>query len=164
MSIFSVALVLSAFLCALVAGFLFAYAIVVMPGIKNLRDAQFIRAFQVTDRVIQDNHPIFLCVWVGSAISIMVCAVAGFATLQGLDLLLLILAVAAYLAGVQVLTIVVHLPLNNKLQAYNVEAMSSKELYDARASFESRWNRSNQIRTGIACIVSLLLIVLVFRQ
>jgi len=36
MVIFQFALVLSAFLCSLVAGFLFAYAIAVMPGIKNL--------------------------------------------------------------------------------------------------------------------------------
>ena len=164
MSIFDVALVLSAFLCSLVAGFLFAYAIVIMPGIKNLEDKQFIKAFQITDRVIQDNHPVFLFVWIGSVISLIVCALTGFEKLQGLDFFLLLLITVAYLAGVQVLTIAIHLPLNKKLQAYDVEAMSVEEFYEARIGFEGRWNRSNQIRTIIACGVSLLFIVLAFRQ
>jgi uncharacterized membrane protein len=37
----------------LVAGFLFAFAAVIMPGIRSLGDRAFIRAFQVIDRVIQ---------------------------------------------------------------------------------------------------------------
>lgn len=163
MSTFDVALVLSAFLCSIVAGLLFAYAIVIMPGMKSLDDKQFIRAFQVTDRVIQDNHPIFLFVWIGSAVSLMVSALAGSAKLQGLDFSLLLLVTAVYLAGVQVSTIFINLPLNNKLQTYDVETMSSEELYEARIGFEPRWNRSNQIRTFIACGVSFLLIMLAMR-
>ena len=69
MIILNIALVLSALLCSFVAGFLFAYAIVVMPGLKELDDKHFIKAFQVTDRVIQNNHPLFLSVWIGSAIA-----------------------------------------------------------------------------------------------
>lgn len=74
MGIFQTALILSTFLCSMVAGFLFAYAIVVMPGIKNLNDREFIRAFQVTDRIIQNNHPKFMLVWLGSAIALIVSA------------------------------------------------------------------------------------------
>ncbi len=164
MTIFEVTLVLSALLCALVAGFLFAYAIVIMPGIKNLEDKDFIRAFQITDRVIQDNHPLFILVWLGSAIALIICTFTGLTQLQGLDFILLLLATVAYLAGVQVSTIVVHLPLNNKLQKYDVDSMSDVELSEARSGFEPRWNRSNQIRTVISCGVSLLLILLALRQ
>ena len=164
MSTFETALIFSAFLCSLVAGFLFAYAIVVMPGIKNLDDKQFIKTFQITDRVIQNNHPVFLLVWVGSAISIMVCAISGFSKLQGVDFVLLLLATVGYLVGVQASTIVVHLPLNSELQKYDVETMCEEELYAARIGFEPRWNRSNDIRTVIACGVSFLLIVLVLSQ
>ena len=164
MSTFEIALLLSAFLCSLVAGFLFAYAIVVMPGIKNLDDKPFIKAFQVTDRIIQDNNPIFLLVWVGSAVSLIVCAISGYAKLQGVDLILLLLATISYIVGVQASTIVVHLPLNNGLQKYDVENMGEKELRTARAGFEPRWNRSNNIRTVIACCVSFLLILLAIKQ
>ncbi|NRB41657.1 MAG: DUF1772 domain-containing protein [Pseudomonadales bacterium] len=164
MGIFEIALILSAFLCSLVAGFLFAYAIVVMPGIKNLNDSEFIRAFQVTDRIIQNNHPIFMLVWVGSAIAIIVLALSGIGKLQGVDLILLALATLAYVIGVQVSTIAIHLPLNNKLQTLDVNTMSETDIKVARNDFESRWNSSNLIRTAIASCVSVLLIILLFRQ
>lgn len=164
MSIFQTALLLSAFLCSLVAGFLFSYAIVVMPGIKNLNDREFIRTFQVTDRIIQNNHPIFMLVWVGSAIAIIVSAFYGVGRLQGVDLFLLALATFAYVLGVQVSTIAIHLPLNNKLQTLDVDAMNETEIKVARNDFEPRWNTSNFIRTAIANCVSLLLIILLFRQ
>ena len=41
-----IALGLACLLCSLVAGFLFAFAVVVMPGIKSLGDGEFLRAFQ----------------------------------------------------------------------------------------------------------------------
>jgi len=161
---FDLSLVLSTLLCALVAGFLFAYAIVVMPGIKTLDDKDFIKAFQVTDGVIQNNQPIFLFVWIGSAVALLVCFVKGFSVLEGLDFWLLSVATIAYLLGVQVSTIVIHLPLNNRLQTYDVETMNGDELRQARLEFEPRWNRSNQIRTVIASCVSLLLIIVALRQ
>ncbi len=160
MVISDIALVLSTLMCSLVAGLLFAYAIVVMPGFKGLDDKRFIQAFQVTDRIIQDNHPLFLLVWLGSAVSIIVFAISSFEKLNGIDFYLMLLASMAYIFGVQVPTIVIHLPLNNKLQKVDVEHTNDEELKTVRIEFEGRWNRSNEIRTIIACSVSLLLIVL----
>ena len=163
MDIFQTALILSAFLCSLVAGFLFAYAIVIMPGIKNLSDRNFIRAFQVTDRIIQDNHPVFMLVWIGSAIAIIVLAFYGLGSLQGIDFFLLAMTTFAYILGVQVPTITIHLPLNNKIQTLNIDTLSDIHIKEARNEFESRWNTSNVIRTAIACLVSILLIILLYR-
>ena len=164
MDIFQTALILSAFLCSLVAGFLFAYAIVVMPGIKNLNDRDFIRTFQVTDRIIQDNNPIFMLVWVGSVIAIIVSALYGIGRLHGVDLFLLALASLAYVLGVQLSTIAIHLPLNNKLQTLDVDAMKESDIKVARNDFETRWNTSNSIRTALSICVSVLLMILLFRQ
>lgn len=163
MDIFHTTLIISAFLCSLVAGFLFAYAIVIMPGIKNLNDREFIRTFQVTDRIIQNNHPIFMLVWIGSAIALIVSALYGLGPLQGIDFFLLAMATLAYVLGVQVSTITIHLPLNNKIQTLNVEALSDADIKEARNEFEPRWNTSNIIRTAIACFVSVLLIILLYR-
>ena len=163
MDIFQSILVLAAFLSSLVAGFLFAYEIVVMPGIKNLDDREFIRAFQVTDRIIQNNQPVFMLVWVGSAIAVLVSAFLGFDKLLGLDFYLLALASLTYIVAVQLLTIVVHLPLNNRLQALNVNAMSETDLKVARSEFEPRWNASNTVRTAASVCVSAMLIILLFR-
>ena len=163
MDIFQTSLNLAAFLCSLVAGFLFAYAIVVMPGIKSLNDRDFIRAFQVTDRVIQNNQPIFIIVWAGSAITLIASAIWGMERLHGLDIVLISIATLAYLLGVQLSTIIIHLPLNNKLQTFDVDAMNETELKLARSNFEPRWNASNLFRTSISSCVSALLIILLFR-
>ena len=48
--------------CALVAGLLFAFAVVVMPGLRWLGDREFPGAFRAVDGVIQAAQPVFLAV------------------------------------------------------------------------------------------------------
>ena len=163
MGIFQAALILATFLCSLVAGFLFAFAVVAMPGIRSLNDREFIRAFQVMDRVIQDNQPIFMVVWVGSVIVLITSAVLGIGHLDGVGRLLIIFAVLAYLFGVQLPTITINIPLNNKLQTLDVDAMNETAQKEAREDFEPRWNRWNAIRAALSSLASALLIILLFR-
>ena len=102
--IFQIVLILATFLSSLVAGLLFVFAIVVMPGIRSLNDREFIRAFQVMDGVIQNNQPLFILVWVGSAVALVTSAVFGIGQLEGLGRLLIIFAALAYILGVQLPT------------------------------------------------------------
>ncbi len=164
MNLFNTSLITSTFLCSLVAGFLFAYAVVVMPGLKKLNDQDFIRAFQVTDGIIQNNQPVFILMWLGSIVALILATIQGVKLLDGTDLYVLLLAATLYFLGVQATTVVVNLPLNNQLQKHHVDVMNDAELAAARQEFESRWNRSNVIRTAVACGVSLILITLLFRQ
>jgi uncharacterized membrane protein len=163
MEFFEVALLLATFLCALVAGFLFAFAVVVMPGIGQLQDRPFIRAFQVIDGVIQDNQPVFMAVWLGSVLA-LVAAVFGVGHLDMLGRALLIVATAAYLLGVQLPTIAINVPLNNGLQALDAHTLDDAALAAAREAFEARWNRWNRIRTVVACLVTIVLMVVLFRS
>ena len=163
MEIFQIIVFLATFLCSLVAGFLFAFAIVVMPGIRNLNDRDFIRAFQVMDRVIQNNQPIFVLVWVGSVAALVASLVLGIWQLDGTGRLLIIFAAAAYLLGVQLPTFAVNIPLNNKLQALDIDAVNAAVEKTARQEFEARWNLWNAIRTAFACLTSALLILLLSR-
>ena len=163
MGILQVVLIVAGFLCSLVAGFLFAFALVVMPGIKRLSDREFIRAFQVMDGIIQNNQPLFLLVWVGSIVALVAATVLGFAHIDGTERLLLIVATVAYLFGVQLSTFTINVPLNNKLQALNVEAMSEAEHAAARHDFEPRWNTWNVSRTFFASLASTALMVLLLR-
>ena len=161
-TIFSVALVAAAFLSSLVAGLLFVFAVVVMPGIKHLNDREFIRAFQVMDGVIQNNQPLFVLVWVGSILAVVAAALLGALQLSGLALNLMIAAALIYLLGVQLPTVVVNVPLNNRLQRMNVDAMDEPAQQAARRDFEPRWNRWNTIRTVIASLASAGYLVLLF--
>ena len=163
MAIFQMALILAAFLCSLVAGFLFAFAIVTMPGLKRLNDRDFIQAFQAMDAVIQNNQPVFLSVWLGSAVALVMSAVLGIGHLVGDGRLLLIMATLVFLCGVQLPTIVINIPLNNKLQTVDVNEVNATTLDAARKDFEAHWNRWNAIRTAFASLTSALLLILLFR-
>lgn len=163
MNPFSIVLVSAALLCSLVAGFVFAFACVAMPGIGSLGDREFLRSFQVMDRVIQNNQPLFVLVWVGSAVALVIAAAIGFGRLAGLDRALLLAAAVVCVAGVQLPTLTINVPLNNQLQTLDLEAMDDAALARARNDFETPWNRWNQIRTALATLTSVLLIVLVLR-
>jgi len=160
MSLSQIALLSATFLCSLVAGLLFAFAVVVMPGLRSLDDRGFIRAFQAIDRVIQNNQPLFLLVWVGSAFSLLAAAGLGLWAFRSTDQLLSIVAMLVYLLGVQLPTITVNIPLNNALQKLDVGQLSDSAAQQARAGFESRWNRSNVFRTICASVTSILLLLL----
>jgi uncharacterized membrane protein len=123
MTLFSVVLVVATFLCSLIAGFLFAFAVVVMPGIRNLDDRDFIRAFQVIDRVIQNNQPVFVFVWVGSVLALAAAAGLGIWGLRGTDRLLVIAAALVYFLGVQWPTVSINIPLNKAIQRLDPATM-----------------------------------------
>ena len=161
--VFQITLSLATLLCSLVAGFVFAFALVVMPGIKTLSDREFIRAFQVMDRVIQNNQPTFVLVWVGSIVALVSSAVLGIRQLDGAERLLMFFAVLAYLLVVQLPTFTINVPLNNKLQTLDVDDMDETTQKAARMDFEPRWTRWNSIRTTFASLVSTLLIILLLR-
>lgn len=164
MSLFEGALVLTTLLCSLVAGFLFAFAVVVMPGIRRLNDREFVRAFQAMDGVIQDNQPIFMLVWMGSLLALIVVAIMGVSQLDGGWRWLLIATTIAYVLGVQWPTIAINIPLNKRLQTLNVDALDEASLSAARAGFEPRWNRWNMVRTLVSTGVAALLMVLLVGQ
>ena len=136
---FQLTLILATFLSSLVAGLLFVFAIVVMPGIRNLNDREFIRAFQAIDGVIQNNQPLFILVWVGSAVALVTSAVFGIGQWEGLRRLLIIVAALAYILGVQLPTITINIPLNNKLQRLDVDAMNET----------TQKNSSKRVRTAL---------------
>ena len=67
-------------------------------------------------------------------------------------------AAGIYLLGVQVSTFVYNIPLNNRLQVQDLDAMTAQELAAARASFEPKWNLWNRVRTVSACAAATLLL------
>lgn len=163
MAIFQLTLSVATFLCSLVAGFLFAFAVVAMPGIGSLGDGEFLRAFRAMDRVIQNNQPVFLLVWAGSLVALLASVALGIGQLDGTGRTLMIGAVAVYLLGVQLPTVAINIPLNNKVQALAINTMDETAQQAARRDFEARWNYWNSIRTVMASLTVVLLIVLLLR-
>ena len=155
MNFLDITLYLSVLFCALAAGFILTYAVVVMPGLSKLEDKEFIKVFQVTDGIIQNNQPIFILIWVGSIISVVSTIIISIFTLGILEAWKIIFVSLVYLIGVQAITIIIHLPLNRRIQKIDINDMNNQSLNEERTKFEMRWNYFNKIRTFIAFFTSL---------
>ncbi|MEP0007174.1 MAG: DUF1772 domain-containing protein [Balneola sp.] len=159
MDLLQITFITATVLCSLVAGFLLAFSLVVMPGIKNLDDRNFLKAFREMDLIIQNNNPIFMIVWVGSVLSIIALVIQGVQVYEGYKLLALLAITVFSLLGVQLPTASINIPLNNRVQKLDLETLDEVSLKIERDHFERRWNRSNIIRTIFAVLTSILLVV-----
>ena len=160
MNILDISLIFSILTCSLVTGFIFTFAVVVMPGLSNLNDKEFIRAFQVTDGIIQNNQPLFMLTWVGSIIAILSSIIIAIVFVGISETWLIVLVGVVYLLGVQGITISIHIPLNNHLQQVNIDELNEEKLSEERIKFEKKWNNFNIIRTVIAFSVSVILLLI----
>ena len=160
MDLLDISLIFSITLCSLVSGFILTYSIVVMPGLSNLNDKDFLKAFQVTDAIIQNNQPVFLFIWIGSILAVLATILVSLVSIGFTETWLIVLVAFAYLLGVQGITVAIHIPLNNHIQRIKIEDLNDEALADQRLKFETKWNFFNQIRTSIAIPVSLLLLIL----
>ena len=151
-------LFVSTLLCGLVTGIIWTYATIVMPGFSKLDDRGFIRAFQVTDGIIQNRQMVFTLAWLGSIFLVACTAGIALLSLNGNIRLLIIVAGAIYLLGVQGITILVHLPLNDRIQRVKVDEVNDETVYEQRLIFEARWNFFNRVRTAFGfCATSMFL-------
>ena len=161
-NLFYLTLVLSILSSALVAGLVFGFAAVVMPGINKLSDRDFLLAFKHMDEVIQNNQPVFMLVWTGSIVLVTGTLILGTLILSGGQIYLLWVASALYLLGVQLPTARFNIPLNNTLQDLDIIRLSESELAKSRREFEIPWNRWNIFRTlnAIAAVLASLLLLI----
>ena len=158
----SVTMVFTTLLCSMVAGILFAFAVVVMPGLKRLNDGEFLCAFIAIDDVIQNKQFLFMLVWIGSIFSLVFASVLGSASFELMGQSLIYSALIIFILGVQLPTILVNIPLNNYIQSLNVEGLTDSAKRSARSNFESRWVLWNRIRAFFAISVTVILLVLHF--
>ena len=164
MDFLDISLIFSILSCSLVTGFIFTYAIVVLPGFSKLDDKEYIRAFQVTDEVIQNNQPLFMLTWIGSIISVLGAILASILSPDLSETWFIVLIGVVYLVGVQGITITIHLPMNNHIKDLNLDELDNQTLSKERLKLESKWNYFNNIRTGVGFFVSLsLLLILTLR-
>merc|ERR1719223_308866 len=109
------------------------------------------------DKVIQDSQPVFMVVWLGSILSVVVTASLSIWKLDGLELGFVIAATLLWLLGVQLPTFKINIPLNNKVQKWDLASMSQPDLGQARATFEKPWTTSNSARTFVGIVATMLL-------
>jgi uncharacterized membrane protein len=162
--ILDISLFFSILLSALVTGFILTYSLVIMPGLSKLDDKEFIKAFQVTDGIIQNNQPIFILIWVGSIVSVLSTIITSILSLGILDAWIIIFVGVVYLLVVQGITILIHLPLNKSIQNIDINSSNFETLSKERKNFETKWNYFNNVRTVVAFFVVLIFLSILTKR
>lgn len=125
----------------LMAGVFALYAHTIMPGLGKTDDRTFIGAFQAMDRAIV--NPWFIG---GGFLGALVFTIGALLAHIGREELPWIAAALALYLVAFVITIAVHLPLNDGLKAAG-DPDRITDIVSARRSFnEARWRRFNLVR------------------
>ncbi len=141
--------ILATTLAGMSAGFFFTYQISVIRGLAIVDDETYVRTFQAVNATIRSAP--FAVVFFGTVPALILALVLhrqASRSIRGL----LTLAVVAAIATV-LITFVGNVPLNEELALItNVDPATAA---DARAAFESDWNRLNLIRTVTSIVAAM---------
>jgi len=152
----NIAFVALVLLTGLSAGLCFIWANTIVPGIGKLNDLEFLQAFKSINRVIQ--NPTFFIVFFGPFIigilNLFLLKNSGISQLYPIYV-----AVGIYFLGLVLVTIFGNVPLNELLERSQLTTMNIEELKTLRNQFENKWNMLHRIRTIVATISFLLLIL-----
>ena len=143
-------------LAGLSAGFFFAYQFSVTRGLAEIDDRAYVDAFQAINRTVV--NPRFGTVFFGAIVAIVAALIANWRADRPLRFLITAAAVLYVLGGA--VTGAGNVPLNDTLAGYT--DLTPTVASDARADFESDWNRYNLIRTtaftaSFGCLVFAML-------
>jgi uncharacterized membrane protein len=94
---------------------------------------------------------------------LLATTIYGIWQLKSVDLFLLIFTCTIFIFGVHIPTITINVPLNNYLQAQDLETMSEPALSEIAEKYDTRWIRWNTIRTVVSALATVLLLVLLTR-
>ncbi|MEO1011956.1 MAG: anthrone oxygenase family protein [Bacteroidota bacterium] len=131
-------------LTGLTAGLCFTWTNAVTPGIGQLEDLDFLRAFQQMNRTI--INPTFIVVFFGPFIGNMAIIYLRY-TNPDKSFWVLIAAAALFILGVVFVTVFRNIPLNEMLDKTDLAAATVEDLKALRQKFEGPWKQWHLVRT-----------------
>lgn len=155
MKIPEIILTITAVLTALVAGLFYAWSISITLGLLRVSDTEYVSVMQSTNRAIQ--NPVFFAAFFGAQILLPVCLFLFYG--QGARFWFLVGAFAIYTIGVMGVTMFGNVPLNNRLDRFEMQNASAQEISDARKNYEGVWNNLNTVRTVSSTLAITLVII-----
>ncbi len=154
----SLTLFITVLLNGLSAGFFFAWSVSVILGTKKVGDLTYLETMQNINREIL--NPAFFIVFFGSLITLITSVVLHSS--NKLVFLLLVSSALLYLIGTFGITVLGNVPLNNELNALELDNISMTDLKHFRHYFETKWNRFHNIRTTANMVSFILLLISIF--
>src|SRR5262245_13089111 len=141
--------VLAALGCGLISGVFFAFSSFVMKALARIPPPQGIAAMQSINAVV--INPIFLGVFVGTALACLVLAASSLFTWHKPGAVYLLAGGLLYLVGTFLVTRVFHIPQNDALAAVDPASAEGARLW---AGYLVRWTVWNHVRTAAALAAS----------
>lgn len=141
----------------LIAGTFFAFSAFVMGALGKLPAPQGIAAMQSINVVV--INPVFLGVFVGSAVLSLALLVAAFFGWPSARAIYLAAGAVLYVGGCFLVTMLLNVPLNNALEAVTADSAEGAKLW---TRYLSDWTMWNTVRTlaSLAATASFILALL----
>lgn len=136
----------------LVGGLLLSFSIAVMPALSRQSEPCGISVMQAINVVIL--NPLFLTLFVGTAAVSLAVIGAAFAGMSDGPRWLLLAGALCYLVGVFGVTIMINVPLNNRLARLTADQRDS---WPEWRHYLQRWTWWNHVRSAAAAAGSLAL-------
>mgnify|MGYP006295120143 FL=1 len=158
----TIILIITTLFSGLMAGLFYAWSISVTPGLAKINDVSYLQAFQSMNRAIL--NPLFFVVFFGLVILLPVLSYFSFQTSIGNQYWYVLAATILYFIGIMAVTIGGNIPLNNALEALQIESMTPEQMDEFRKGFENKWNRLNLVRSISSFLTFLLLVLACVRE
>ncbi len=137
--------------CGLMVGIFFTFSVFVMRALGRLPANEGISAMQSINITIL--NPLFFVVFFGAISS---CMFLVFATLTRSTSIYTLLGSISYLLGSFLVTMIVNVPMNNRLAAVNPMSSEAARVW---ANYLTNWTTWNHVRTVAALVAMALLVV-----
>ncbi|CCH52868.1 hypothetical protein BN8_01905 [Fibrisoma limi BUZ 3] len=151
----NVVLMSAAVTTALMAGLFYAYSYSVSPGLARVSDTAYLSTMQSINRAIL--NPVFFVGFMGTLFLLPLSTWLQYNHPPSARFCLLLGATLMYTIGVFGVTTLGNVPLNNALDAFNIDSATQEEIAAMRVRFEQPWNRLNNIRTLAAILTEVLI-------
>jgi uncharacterized membrane protein len=138
----------------LMAGVYFAFSVAVMPGLRRLPAPAGVAAMQAINRAIL--NPLFLAVFMGSAVLAGLVAVSSLWTWSEGAGLLRLVGGLVYVLGSNVLTIAYHVPRNEALDGLDATDRAAGQAW---SKYLAEWVPWNHVRALASLAAATLLVV-----
>ena len=129
----------------LMSGLWYGWVVSVIPGTRRVSDATYVDIMQRINRAIL--NPAFLVAFMGIPVLLVVAAILQFRAGDARRGWLVGSAAVVYAIGVFGVTASRNVPLNDDLDAFDLEAADPSAVQVRRQTYEDPWNRWHYVRT-----------------
>lgn len=157
MTLFYLILLTAIFLNGLLAGVFFTWTNAITPGIGRLEDIDYLRAFQFMNKTIL--NPLFYIVFFGPIVFSPIALIIQFNEAININFWFLLASSILYGIGVVGITFLGNIPLNERLDALDLDRITVLNAEEFRKAYEQNWNNLHLIRTLTSSLSLILLLI-----